>query len=181
MGGSKCTARLLVDGYNIIGAWPSLKQVIQRSGFEDARRELIEVLTNYSARKSYDTYLVFDAHSVRSPASQEFVTNNLSVCYTDFGQTADSYIEKICSRLMNGSKRNNRIIVATSDRAHQLTVVGYGAEWMSANQLASDVQLTYRQSWRRAHKPNRLTGRSLLQGLDSEAQEKLNKLRFGIR
>lgn len=181
MGARESTARLLVDGYNIIGAWPSLKQVIQQSGFEDARRELIEVLTNYSACKSYDTYLVFDAHSVRNPASQEFVTENLSVCYTDFGQTADSYIEKICSRLMNGSRRNNRIVVATSDRAHQLTVVGYGAEWMSANQLASDVQLTHRQSRRRAPKTNRLASRSLLQGLDREAQEKLNKLRFGIR
>ncbi len=181
MGVRNCTARLLVDGYNIIGAWPSLKQVIQQRGFEDARRELTEVLINYSARKSYDTYLVFDAHSVKRPASQELVTENLSVCYTDFGQTADSYIEKICSRLMNRSRRNNRIIVATSDRAHQLTVVGYGAEWMSANQLDSDVQLTYRQSQRRAQKPNRLASRSLLQGLDNEAQEKLNKLRFGIR
>jgi len=181
MGAIKSTARLLVDGYNIIGAWPSLKQVIQQSGFEDARRELTEVLINYSASKSYDTYLVFDAHSVRSPASQEFVTDNLSICYTDFGQTADSYIEKICSRLMNSSRRNNRIIVATSDRAHQLTVVGYGAEWMSANQLASDVQLTDRQSRRRAYKQSRRASRSLMGGLDSEAQEKLNKLRFGMR
>jgi predicted RNA-binding protein with PIN domain len=59
MGARKSTARLLVDGYNIIGAWPSFtKRVIQQSGFEDARRELTEVLINYSASKSYDTYLV---------------------------------------------------------------------------------------------------------------------------
>jgi len=59
--------------------------------------------------------------------------------------------------------------------------VGYGAEWMSANQLASDVQLTDRQSRRRAYKQSRRASRSLMGGLDSEAQEKLNKLRFGMR
>jgi predicted RNA-binding protein with PIN domain len=181
MGAIHCTARLLVDGYNMIGAWPSLVQAKQQHGFEAARRDLTEILANYSARKSFDTYLVFDAHSVRSPASQEDITDNLSVCYTNFGQTADTYIEKICSRLMHSSRRNNRIIVATSDRAHQLTVVGYGAEWMSAKQLASDVQLAQLHNRSRPHRPNRQGHRSLLRGLDHEAREKLNKLRFGLR
>jgi uncharacterized protein len=181
MGVSNYTACLLVDGYNIIGAWPSLKRVKQQDGFEQARRELIEVLTNYSARKSLETYVVFDAHFTRTPASQEVITDNLSVCFTDFGQTADTYIEKICSRLTSASKRNNRIIVATSDRAHQLTVVGYGAEWMSAQQLAGDVHLADRQGKRRSDKPNPLAHRSLFQGLDDEAREKLTRLRFGIR
>ena len=44
-------AQLLVDGYNMIGAWPSLVKVRQRHGFEAARQELIELLVNYSARK----------------------------------------------------------------------------------------------------------------------------------
>lgn len=175
-----CIARLLVDGYNMIGAWPSLVQVKRQEGFDAARRELIEVLANYSARKGLDTHLVFDAHGVQSPSVQEIITEHLAVYYTAYGQTADTYIEKICAQLMHKSRKNHRVIVATSDRVHQLTVVGYGAEWMSARQLESDIHHTHRQCQRR--RPQRRTppaGRSLLSGLDQDVQEKLMRLRFG--
>lgn len=181
MGEAGSIARLLVDGYNIIGAWAPLIHTKRQAGFEAARRELTEVLANYSARKGLDTYLVFDAHGVQSPSSQDVITDNLSVCYTAFGQTADSYIEKICSQLMHRSTRNHRTIVATSDRAHQLTVVGYGAEWMSARQLESDVQLSYGQTPKRPAPRSKPSNRSLLRGLDDEAREKLTRLRFGHR
>lgn len=173
-------ARLLVDGYNMIGAWPSLVQIKHQDGFEAARRELIEVLANYSARKGLDTHLVFDAHGVQSPSIQETITDHLAVHYTAYGQTADTYIEKVCAQLMHRSRKNNRVIVATSDRVHQLTVVGYGAEWMSARQLEGDIHHTHRQS--HCRHPQRRTPparRSLLSGLDQEAQEKLMRLRFG--
>jgi uncharacterized protein len=174
-------AKLLVDGYNMIGAWPLLVRTKQHEGFEAARRELIEVLANYSARKGLKTSLVFDAHGVRSPSSQDEITANLSVCYTAFGQTADSYIERICAQLRHRSSKNNRVIVATSDRLHQLTVVGYGAEWMSARQLESDVHHTHHQAQRRSNRRSKTVHRSLLSGLDEEAKEKLTKLRFGLR
>ena len=50
-----------------------------------------------------------------------------------------------------------------------------------ANQLASDVQLTDRPEPETSYKQSRRASRSLMGGLDSEAQEKLNKLRFGMR
>lgn len=177
-----CIAKLLVDGYNMIGAWPLLVQKKQQDGFESARRELIEILANYSARKGLDTHLVFDAHGVRTPSVKDVVTDHLSVHYTDFGQTADTYIEKVCAQLMHRSRKNHRIIVATSDRVHQITVVGYGAEWMSARQLESDIHLTHQQSQRRRgpRRPQPVR-RSLMSGLDQEAQEKLMRLRFGLR
>jgi predicted RNA-binding protein with PIN domain len=174
-------ARLLVDGYNMVGAWPILVQTKQRHGFEAARQELIEILANYSARKGLDTYLVFDAHGVRSPSSRDIITQNLSVCYTAFGQTADSYIERICSQFRQRSARNNRVIVATSDRAQQLTVVGYGAEWMSARQLEGDVRLIEAQGRRIARRHSKVTSRSIMGHLDEEAREKLTRLRFGLR
>lgn len=174
-------ARLLVDGYNMVGAWPLLVKTKQRHGFEAARQELVEILANYSARKGLDTYLVFDAHGVRSPSSRDVITQNLSVCYTAFGQTADSYIEKICSQFRQRSARNNRVIVATSDRAQQLTVVGYGAEWMSARQLEGDVRLTKVQEQRMTRHRTKATGQSIMGYLDEEAREKLTRLRFGRR
>ncbi|MFM7470484.1 MAG: NYN domain-containing protein [Nodosilinea sp. LVE1205-7] len=170
-------AQLLVDGYNMIGAWPSLVKVRQRHGFEAARQELIELLVNYSARKGLDTQLVFDAYSVRSPQNQAVITPNLSVCYTAFGQTADSYIERVCAQIRHPSSGKQRVIVATSDRSHQLTVMGYGAEWMSAKQLQGDVDFTHRQATRSSHR--RVQPRSLLSQLNEETREKLIRLRLG--
>ncbi|MBU6229820.1 MAG: NYN domain-containing protein [Cyanobacteria bacterium REEB459] len=170
-------AQLLVDGYNMIGAWPTLVRVRQRHGFEAARQELIELLVNYSARKGLDTQLIFDAYSVRSPQNQEMITPNLSVCYTAFGQTADSYIERVCAQLRQSARGKYRVIVATSDRSHQLTVVGYGAEWMSARQLQGDIDVTQRQAISSSHR--RLQPQSLLSHLNQETREKLMRLRSG--
>ncbi|MFS8802619.1 NYN domain-containing protein, partial [Synechococcus sp. R60.2] len=44
---------LLVDGYNIIGAWPTLSQLARRSLMELARLRLVESLANYVAFRGY--------------------------------------------------------------------------------------------------------------------------------
>ncbi|HIK46072.1 MAG TPA: NYN domain-containing protein [Leptolyngbyaceae cyanobacterium M65_K2018_010] len=181
MASSDYVAKLLVDGYNIMGAWPQLVRIKQQAGFEAARRELVEVLANYSARKGLDTAVIFDAYRVRSPTHQDVITANLSVCYTAYGQTADSYIERLCAELLHRPARSHRVIVATSDRAHQLTVVGYGAEWMSARQLERDVQHLHHQTQQRLQRRPQPTRHSILSGLDEEAREKLTRLRFGQR
>ncbi|HSM84250.1 MAG TPA: NYN domain-containing protein [Nodosilinea sp.] len=175
-----CVAQLFVDGYNMIGAWPGLMSTRQQDGFDAARRELIELLANYSARKGLDTQVVFDAHGVRTPTAQEVITHNLSVCYTAFGQTADTYIERVCAQLRHKPGKPQRVIVATSDRAHQLTVVGYGAEWMSARQLEQDIYYTHRQAQPRGQQRLPRVSRSLLSSMNDDVKEKLTKLRFGI-
>ena len=166
--------RLFVDGYNMIGAWAGLVKLHQRHGFEAARQELIEIMANYSARKGLDTQLVFDAYAVRSPHQQLVITPNLSVCYTAFGQTADSYIEYLCAQLRQRALPRSRVIVATSDYNHRLTVVGYGAEWMSAQQLHSDITFTHSQS----NPFPRRSSRSLFDRVNSETREKLMRLRL---
>jgi hypothetical protein len=173
---------LLVDGYNVIGAWSSLKKTCARHGFPAAREELVEALINYSAFQGYKTQVVFDAHSQNTPIHCEVLTTHLSVCYTDFGQTADTYIEKFCASFrFNFSRHSQRLIVATSDRAQQQTVVGYGAEWMSALQLANDVEFIARQA-RRKHRPQKQSrGRFLFNSLDAQAQQRLGELRKGIK
>jgi uncharacterized protein len=174
-------AVLLVDGYNIIGLWPRLREKRDRDELETARRELIEVLVNYSAVQDFEARLVFDAQYRDTPSVKEIITKNLSVHYTDFGQTADTYIEKSCANLryeLRSLKR--RMIVATSDRAQQLTVVGYGAEWMSADQLAADVESTARRSERQQKSRKQTASRFLANSLDAESQQRLAKLRMGL-
>jgi|ERR671932_488434 predicted RNA-binding protein with PIN domain len=176
-------AVLLVDGYNIIGSWSNLKEVRDHDGLEAARHELIEALINYSAFQGYETQVVFDAHSQNTPIYCEVLTTYLSVYYTDFGQTADTYIEKFCASFhhCHPYRQGKRVIVATSDRAQQLTVIGYGAEWMSSQQLASDVEFAARRA-RRKHRPQKQSsGRFLFNSLDANAQQRLAQWRKGTR
>ncbi|MEA5536447.1 NYN domain-containing protein [Crocosphaera sp. XPORK-15E] len=169
---------LLVDGYNIIGAWCSLKTTRDRHGLEQARRELVEALINYTAEKGYKTQVVFDSQYQRTPCSLEHHSSHLSIYFTAWTQTADTYIEKVCASFFHGKTvAPPRLIVATSDRDQQLTVVGYGAELMSAQVLSSDIQASVSQVKRKQRNSQRSQGRFLFNCLDAKSQERLARWR----
>lgn len=171
---------LLVDGYNMIGIWADLKITRDRHGLEASRRELIELLVNYSAFEGLETKIVFDAQNRREPSYLEVVTKNLSVHYTEYGQTADTYIEKTCAKFYRQIENCDRLIVATSDRAQQLVALGYGAEWMSAKNLAKAVERTTRSRRHQYKSKAQPAGRFLFQSLDAKAQERLAQMRMGL-
>jgi uncharacterized protein len=173
-------AILLVDGYNIVGAWAELQKVRDRDGLSEARRCLIEALTGYSAFQGFDTQVVFDAQYRDLPGGREVITPNVCIHYTDFGQTADTFIEKTCADFrFDLRKFKQRLIVATSDRAQQLTVKGYGAELMSADRLGAEVEAIARRVQRQQKSAKKPAGRFLSHALDPIAQEKLTRLRYG--
>ncbi|MFK8185967.1 MAG: NYN domain-containing protein [Phormidesmis sp.] len=171
-------AILLVDGYNIIGAWANLKQLKVEKGLDAARESLIAALANYSAFQAYETWAVFDAYGQRTPASQQVVTPYLSVHYTGFGQTADSYIERACAKFRNDARKfTKRLIVATSDNVHRQTVVGYGAEGMSALHLESEVTQVSR-SVKTRQKPQKKGAGRVLNSLNPDVQARLSQMRL---
>jgi uncharacterized protein len=188
---SRKQAVLLVDGYNVIGAWTDLHDRSSKkcnplqSGsaeeLESARSSLVEALINYSAFEDYETKVVFDAYSRDLPAYCEAITPNLSIHYTDFLETADTYIERLCAAFRHDLKYSAcRSIVATSDRALQMTAIGFGAEWISALQLISDIDFSAKRS-RRQHRPQKQSsGRFLFNSLDPKAQARLSALRHGL-
>ncbi len=55
---------LLVDGYNMIGAWPQLKDLKENS-FEEARDLLIQKMAEYQSYTGFRVIVVFDAHLVK--------------------------------------------------------------------------------------------------------------------
>ncbi len=178
---SSSQAILLVDGYNVIGAWPELKEARDRTGLEEARRHLIEALLGYTAFQGYDAEVVFDAQYQDTPGSREVVTSSVSIYYTDFKQTADTYIEMVCSRFRNDLRKfHQRLIVATSDRAQQQTVIGYGAEWMSAQRLLNEVESASRKVQQKRRQNGRSSRRFLAQQLNPEAQARLSQMRHGV-
>ncbi len=55
---------LLVDGYNMIGAWPRLKD-LKANSFEEARDVLIQKMAEYQSYTGNRVIVVFDAHLVK--------------------------------------------------------------------------------------------------------------------
>ena len=138
------------------------------------------MLANYSAFQGYRTRLVFDAQYRQDGSSQEEITDLLHVHYTQFGQTADTHIEKFCAQARyQQSESSARIIVATSDHAQKLTVIGFGADWMSAQRLLQDIHHIDRRIQNRQKIRKRSAGRLLVHGLDPEAKQRLEQLRMG--
>jgi uncharacterized protein len=172
-------ALLLVDGYNIVGAWRELKKVQHDRGLEEARRRLAEILVGFAAYQGYEVIIVFDAHLQDTPGSQEVITKLVSVHYTQSGQTADTYIEKTCADFRRQLRKfDQRLIVATNDTAQKLTVIGYGAEWLSADRLFNEIELAAIQTRaRQKSDPKKPSGR-LMNLIDPEAQAKLDRLRY---
>lgn len=127
---------LIVDGYNMIGAWPELVRLKNQDLLEEAREELLKRLSNYSKYEGLKTAVVFDAQFVPG-ITRSYRKYQLEVIFTEEGQTADSYIEK-----MAGEKNNRftQVAVATSDLAEQWVVFSQGALRISANELYKRVK-----------------------------------------
>ncbi|MBQ3940238.1 MAG: TetM/TetW/TetO/TetS family tetracycline resistance ribosomal protection protein, partial [Oscillospiraceae bacterium] len=89
---------LLVDGYNIIFAWESLKKLAAES-LEAARDRLIALLQNYQGYHKCTVILVFDAYKLKGHATEVIQVGNISVVYTKEAETADSYIERVSHEL----------------------------------------------------------------------------------
>lgn len=181
---------LLVDGYNVIGAWkdlyPNEETPLQQTHGEElevARNKLIEQLINFSSFEGYFTTVVFDAHNRDTPAITEILTPNVSIYYTEYKETADTYIEKFCAAHRTDARLKTRVLVATSDRAQQLTVGGFGAEWLSALQLVNNIESSSRKSrdaafGKKKQQKGAGTGR-LFNSLDAESQAVLSAMVHG--
>ena len=56
------TPLLIVDGYNMIGAWPELVLLKNQDRLEDAREALLNRLSNYAKYEGLRIIVVFDAN-----------------------------------------------------------------------------------------------------------------------
>lgn len=126
---------LLVDGYNIIFAWPALKAVFDVS-MEGARIKLIDTLSKYQYLGNYKIVVVFDAYRVQGHRTEGVKYDNILVVYTKEGQTADHYIEKF----VHDHHEQYHVTVATSDGLEQMMVRGKGGMVLSARELQEEIE-----------------------------------------
>jgi len=169
---------MLVDGYNVLCAWPELAAVKEDS-LEHARAKLMDILAGYGAYKDYKIVIVFDAHAVAGTASRtDALPGGPEVVFTAEGETADSYIERLAYQL---TRAGQGVYVVTSDWAQQLTVLGSGAWRVSTRELRLDVRAAEKEvregyaeaDWQRRRQE--LGGR-----IGEDARKRLDALRRGL-
>lgn len=125
---------LLVDGYNIIFAWESLKD-LAKDNLDSARGRLMDILSDFQGYRRMKLILVFDAYKVKGNVGSTEKYHNIDVVYTKEAETADQYIEKVTHKI----GRKYRVRVATSDGLEQLIIMGAGAVRVSARELQEEV------------------------------------------
>lgn len=126
---------LLVDGYNLIYAWPELKAVLDVN-LDGARGKLLDILSNYKAMTDYNVIAVFDAYRVKGHEVTYSDYLNIHQVFTAEAQTADAYIERFTHE--HGKKYD--ISVVTSDGLEQVIIRGAGARLISSREFIEEVE-----------------------------------------
>jgi len=162
---------LLVDGYNIIYAWPELKGLAD-DDMDAARMKLLDSLSNYQGIRRCHIIVVFDAYRVQGHREEVVDYHNIRVVYTREAQTADQYIEKFA---YDNQKKYN-ITVATSDGLQQIIIRGSGCSLLSARELKAEVD---RANERIKQEYQEIQGKDrnhLINTLSPETKQQMGKL-----
>src|SRR5437764_15003332 len=111
--------RLIVDGYNIIFAWPELSAV-KDVKLEDARDLLVSILADYAAMTRQKVTVVFDSHRRPDAEASEQTINGIQVVYSGRRTSADHDIEK----LLFEAKPSDEVTAATAHALQQHQTLG---------------------------------------------------------
>ncbi|HEX3720318.1 MAG TPA: NYN domain-containing protein [Verrucomicrobiae bacterium] len=112
--------RILVDGYSLLHNWPELAPGKPRHS-EDARAELIHILTLYQDASGTPITIVFDGAG-KTPATAYPSKPNVEILYSRAGQTADQIIERVTVRM----QPYGEVLAVTDDYAERDTVAYHG-------------------------------------------------------
>ena len=148
---------LLVDGYNIIFAWDSLKE-LAKIDLAAARGKLADILCN-----------------VEGNPGEIMKYHNIHVVYTREAETADHYIEKTVRRIA----KEHDVIVATSDALEQVIIMGQGAHRMSAAGLKEEIESVIEQMKDDYPKQEELIRNYLFDYLEKDIAEEMERVRLG--
>jgi predicted RNA-binding protein with PIN domain len=171
---------LIVDGYNIIHAWPALKATMRERGLEDARRQLVSAMSEYAAQTGVAVTVVFDAHSRPGalPSIEQF--EGVTVLFGSKRASADHVIERAAYKASQRGEGAD-VVVATDDRLERDVVGAMGVATMGARALEAEVARVAGSvdvETRRMRDDSRRSSR-LEDGLDPEIRGRLERIRRG--
>ncbi len=161
----------LVDGYNIIFAWPELKKLAEEN-MDAAKTKLLDYLSNYQWIRGCRVIAVFDAYRVEGHREEVLDYYNIHVVYTREAQTADQYIEKFAY----DNKKNYNITVATSDGLQQIIVRGEGCSLLSARELKAEIETSNERLKHEFKERNKRNPNFLGDALSQESKQQMEEL-----
>lgn len=168
--------RLIVDGYNIIFAWPELA-ALKDVNLQDAREMLVSILADYAAMTRQSVTVVFDSHRRPDAEASEQSISGVRVIYSGRKTSADHVIE----RLLFESKATDEVTVATSDALQRDLALGRQIKTVSALTLKSQVDavLARRDQQMGDGRARSDIARRLEDRLDPETRARLDQMRRG--
>lgn len=135
---------LIVDGYNVIGAWSEAEK--KGWSLDESRDRLMRQLEDYAGFSGEEILLVFDGYQSERTTTTEEKHGDLTLVFTRHGETADSYIERAAAQ----TPRYRELRVATSDGLEQSQVLSSGAIRMTSRELLRELR-EMRKSGMSAH------------------------------
>ena len=180
-GAGKAPRRMLiVDGYNIINA--------RRSGgmdsysLADAREKLLSDLMDYAGYSAQQVVLVFDAWMSDRTMRSEERHGAVTVVYTQKGEIADRYIERLCDDLAGDIELHRlEVRVASSDALEQTIILGRGATRMSARELMIEMEQLRTAGIRQVIEKPVSRRNPIGERLSPEVRERLEQMRKGYK
>ncbi|MCX7773018.1 MAG: TetM/TetW/TetO/TetS family tetracycline resistance ribosomal protection protein [Clostridia bacterium] len=164
-------AYLLVDGYNIIFAWPDLKELAE-GNMEGARQRLLDELSKYQSVRKCEIIAVFDAYRVQRHQEEIIDHDAIHMVFTKEAQTADHYIEKFA----HDHQKHYEITVATSDGLQQMIIRGSGCAVISARELKIEIERANESILQAFQAKQEIDRNYLKDALTSETQQQMEAL-----
>ena len=170
---------LIVDGYNVINAGSEFSG----GSLADARDKLLNALMDYAGYSGQQVILVFDAWMSDRQTRTEEKHGAVTVVYTQKGEIADRYIERLCDDFAADIEyRRVEVRVASSDALEQTIILGRGATRMSARELMYEMRAMRDEGIRHAAPVKPVSRRTPIgERLPEDVRRKLDDLRKGNR
>jgi predicted RNA-binding protein with PIN domain len=168
--------QLIVDGYNMIFAWPELA-ALKDVKLEDARDLLVSMLADYAAMTRQKVTVVFDSHRRADTDASEERIAGVQVVYSGRKTSADHVIE----RLVYSARAADEVTVATSDGLQRDFALGRGIKTVSAMVLRGQIEATLQRRNQQIGDTRARSdiSRRLEDRLDAKSRERLDRIRRG--
>jgi predicted RNA-binding protein with PIN domain len=166
--------RLIVDGYNVVFAWPELA-ALKDVNLDDARQALIAIMADYAALTRQQVTIVFDSHRRPDAEGTSQKVSGVEVIFSGRKSSADHVIE----RLIFAARPGDRVTIATSDRLQRDLALGKEVKTISALLLKTEVEATLerRDAEIGDRKAKSDLSRRLEDRLDEKTRRRLDELR----
>lgn len=164
---------LLVDGYNVIGAWDVPRN--EHLSIDEARERLVHLIADYAGYSGEEVIVVFDGHYTDRTVRSHTTMHGVEVIFTKHAESADNFIEAQCA----AAPKWRHVRVATSDSTEQTVTMGRGAVRISSREFLMELTQT-RVTGRVRMQSEKISRGDIFSRLPPHQREIFERMRRGL-